>query len=240
MVKLLSIISIVLAIVLFPPATLAVISNNAVPGDLTYAIKRSLEDGIYAIASVNSVSKAWFSAARSDRRYKEVSALITQGKVAKDTLSELVTQTDTTAIQIAQIQDPVQKQQLIASYTQTIEKYDQGLQQLAQASTSAPETTSQVTTTRPTSIPTYKPTSTLIPTPSITPSPSSTTSQSTSGLTDKQDIEDAIEKLEKIRNKLKQHENNNQKENKDNQNEKQNQKEVTDTPKSVKSIKETK
>ena len=39
MIKLLSIICLVLAIVLFPPAALALVSNNAVPGDATYPIK---------------------------------------------------------------------------------------------------------------------------------------------------------------------------------------------------------
>jgi len=38
-IKLLSIICLVLAIVLFPPAALALVSNNAVPGDATYPIK---------------------------------------------------------------------------------------------------------------------------------------------------------------------------------------------------------
>ena len=46
MIKLLSIICLVLAIVLFPPAALALVSNNAVPGDATYPIKRALEVAI--------------------------------------------------------------------------------------------------------------------------------------------------------------------------------------------------
>ena len=70
MIRLLSILTIILAIILFPPATLAVLSNNAVPGDAAYPIKRTLEDVIYAAASINPTSKAWFSAARSDRRYR--------------------------------------------------------------------------------------------------------------------------------------------------------------------------
>ena len=53
MVRLLSTIVLILAIILFPPAVLALVSNNAVPGDSTYSIKRFLEDGIYTIASLN-------------------------------------------------------------------------------------------------------------------------------------------------------------------------------------------
>ena len=61
MIRLLSIITLILSIVLFPPASLALISNNAVPGDSIYPIKRFLEDGIYAVASITPGTKAWFS-----------------------------------------------------------------------------------------------------------------------------------------------------------------------------------
>ena len=136
MARLLGIISLILAIVLFPPAALAVMSNNAVPGDATYPIKRGLEDVIYAVASLTPTTKAWFAAARSDRRFQEVTVLITQGKQAQETLNELVVQTDIAAGQINQITDQKQKEQLINQLSQSIEKYDQGLQQLiAQPST---------------------------------------------------------------------------------------------------------
>lgn len=134
MIKLLSIISIILAIVLFPPATLAVISNNAVPGDSTYPIKRSLEDVIFAVASINPTTKAWFAAARSDRRFKELTVLITQGKGATETLNELVEQTQVAASQIAQVTDEEEKAKLIEQLQVSIEKYDQGLQQFADSS----------------------------------------------------------------------------------------------------------
>lgn len=227
MIRLLSILTIILAIILFPPATLAVISNNAVPGDPTYSIKRGLEDVIFAIASLNSATKAWFSAARSDRRFKELNVLITQGKQAKETLTELVEQTSVAAVQIAQIQDPGQKQQLVEEYTQTIEKYNQGLQELAQGSKAAPEVATQPTqqptltftttpkpTVRPTIVPNTKPSATptstvkpserlttRTPIPSSTAFPVPTPTQPSSG-SDQRDIKDAIDKLNKIKDKL--------------------------------------
>lgn len=178
MAKLLGIISLILAIVLFPPASLAVISNNAVPGDLAYPIKRFLEDGIYAVASFNPTTKAWFSAARSDRRFQEVAALIIQGKQAKETLNELVTQADIAASQINQITDQKQKEQLINQLSQSIKKYDQGLQQLTvqpSAKPAVPQSTiipSQTPSVSPISSPTPRatPTSTVSPTAPTSPS----------------------------------------------------------------------
>ena len=127
MVRLFTVISLILALVLFPPATLALISNNAVPGDATYPIKRSLEDIIFAIASANPVSKAWFAAARSDRRFKELKTLVAQGKKTSETLNELVEQTNVAASQIALVTNSTEKAKLIEQLSQSIDKYDQAL-----------------------------------------------------------------------------------------------------------------
>ena len=229
MIKLLSIVSIIFAIVLFPPATLALVSNNAIPGDATYPIKRKLEDVIYAAASLNPTTQAWFSAARSDRRFKEYSTLIAQGKSASNTLVELVSQTDVAAEEIKKIDDPVKKEQLIAQLSQSIEKYDQGLKQIAQqtpASVVAPVASSSetpqptatpntqitmtppapVSTSKPVNTPTpepsFVPTKTSLPSPTLTPSP--TPGHTTEGSGDQQqEVNDAIDKLKKIKDKLK-------------------------------------
>lgn len=163
MAKLLSIISLILAIALFPPAVLAVVSNNAVPGDTTYPIKRGLEDMIYAIASLNPNIKAWFASARSDRRFQEIAVLTAQGKVASQTLNELVEQTQTAANQINQVSDPAQREQLINQLSDSITKYEHGLsqisQQAGQSSVPTPEQSS----------------STLLPSVSTPPSSANTT-----------------------------------------------------------------
>ncbi len=194
MVKLLSTISLVLAIILFPPAVLAVVSNNAVPGDLTYPIKRGLENVIYAAASVNPTTKAWFAGARSDRRYEEVSALLAQGKTVDQSLNELVEQTQVVATQINQVSDPVQKQKLIAKLSDSITKYDAGLaqasQKQSQSSGVTPEQVQAVTpapviTTPPSAQPVIpsQPQAAVKPQPSTFPQaptvPSTTAPQST-------------------------------------------------------------
>lgn len=143
MIKLLSTLSLILAIALSPPAALAVVSNNAVPGDLTYPIKRRLESMIYAVASLNPTAKTWFAGARSDRRYQEITILATKGKKMKQTLQDLVEQTQITADQISQVSDPAEKEKLINQLSDSIAKYDAGLAQIAgqakQSSTTVPQ-----------------------------------------------------------------------------------------------------
>ena len=131
MARLLTILSLILVIALFPPATLALISNNAIPGDRIYPIKRGLEDIIFAIVSLNPVTKAWFAAARSDRRFQEFSTLIAQGKFASNTLNELVSQAEVAASEIKRIDDPIRRQQLVNQLSQSIDKYNQKLEEVA-------------------------------------------------------------------------------------------------------------
>lgn len=145
MAKWLSILVLVLMVGLFPPSVLALISNNAVPGDATYPIKRKLEDGILLVVSLNPSTKAWFSANRSGRRFDEARVLIAQGKQeAGGSLNELVSQTVVAARQIEEVKNPVQKEQLRQQLTQSIEQYSQGLNQIQkQMQSEQPEVVSQ-------------------------------------------------------------------------------------------------
>lgn len=228
MVRLLSTITLVLALVLFPPAALALVSNNAVPGDASYPIKRVLEDVIFTVASLNPVSKAWFAAARSDRRFKEFTTLVIQGKKGEETLNELVEQTQIAANQINQVKDDNQKQKLIQQLSESIKKYDQGLQQLSPQSqqpqptlvpvataTPLPQATpvpqevstpipapivppQPVPTIIPTPIPTSIPTAYPTPNPTVVPAPNPTVDA------DRQrQIEEARRRLEEIQRRLK-------------------------------------
>jgi hypothetical protein len=197
MARLLTILSIILCLLFFPPAALALISNNAVPGDATYPIKRALEEVILKLASVHPTTKAWFSIERSDRRFEEAKVLLVTGKTqALDSLNELVVQTQSVAIEIAQIKDPVKKQELTQKLTEEIKKYDQGLenikqeipvkQEIPQAEVPTSATSQPIPTIQPTSvaspgststpqpITTPRSTSTATPIPTATPHPTST------------------------------------------------------------------
>lgn len=211
MTKLLGIISLILALVLFPPAALALVSNNAIPGDATYPVKRGLEDVIYAVASLNPATKAWFAKARSDRRFQEIKILITQGKKASETLSELVEQAQVAASQIEKISDPVEKEKFINQLSNSITKYDQGLAQVLQSPVSPPAFSPVPSSvdipvfSAPTPTPALVPSNT--PLPSVTPAPSvaplpSVKPRPTPSPSGQNDIDKAREELDKIKEQL--------------------------------------
>lgn len=222
MARLISIIVLILSLVLFPPAALALVSNNAVPGDTVYPIKRKLEDIIFAIASINPTTRAWFAAARSDRRFKEFSTLIAQGKSASDTLDELVAQTQVAAEELKKVDDPIKKQELISQLSQSIDKYSQKLEEVSISSQPPPSQPSVVVTPTPTTAPilprvssplgvtsprptaTFRSTSTPQPSETLRPAPPSPTQAPSSPQppVDQEEIDDAKEKLEDIKDKL--------------------------------------
>lgn len=216
--RLLSIVSLVLVLVLFPPAALALVSNNAVPGDPTYPIKRGLEEVIYKVVSLNPTTKAWFAAARSDRRFKEFSMLVTQGKKTGEVLNELVRQTEIAADQIASVRNEGQKEKLVQKLSESIKKYDQGLKQLS-TETTAPTATivpsarlipvpTQRTvvglqpTVSPTTVPTVQPDPTLTAASSPSPTPTSQSTPTPTPASPNQDEQERQRQIEETRRRL--------------------------------------
>ena len=222
MARLLALATLILSLVLFPPATLAYLSQDAVPGDRMYPIKRGFEDVILTVTSINPWSKAFVATARSARRYREAQALLARGSSeATKTLNELVTQTSSAAEDIQKIANFEQKQALIAKLSKEIETFDKGLSEV-QAKTvvrSTPETAASVVASpspvpSPTFVavvPTPSPSPTLVnalpspspspvvqppaPTPSPVPTHPVVASQA-------EDIEKTRKELEKIKRKL--------------------------------------
>lgn len=194
MARIIGVLTLALMILLFPPATLALISNNAIPGDATYPIKRILEAGILKMLSVNPTTVAWFTVKRSERRFAEATTLLSAGKrdqTVRVTLNELVGHTDQAAKEIAKVDDPGRKKQLVNELKQSINKYQVRLEaekekikteqyqtptgQPSPSVTPEPTPTSQpVYSTPSTGLPSPTPTPRVTPlsTPRITPSPS--------------------------------------------------------------------
>lgn len=129
MLRIISILIFVLFIVLLPPAALAYVSQDAIPGDSLYPVKRKLEDIILNIATINPTSKAWFALAYTKRRYEETTSLIDKkdNTAASLTLKQLVSQTQSVAIEINQVNDQSQKAQLKEQLKTNITQYQQGL-----------------------------------------------------------------------------------------------------------------
>ena len=131
MARIFATIILVLMIALFPPAVLAVISNDAVPGQPMYPVKRGLEWGIVKIFSVHPSTKAIFAVKRSDRRFTEVTHLVEAGDTGENltaSLKDLVKQTGEAADDIKKIENPEEKTRKIAELKESIKKYKQGIE----------------------------------------------------------------------------------------------------------------
>ena len=122
---------IVLMIALFVPTGLVLASQDAVPGDRAYPVKRGLENVIVTLASLHPTTRAFFKTDMAGRRYKEAVALIRRGdQGSSQSLTELVAQTQAAATDISQISDPTAKQQLVDNLSKQIVQYKAGLSQL--------------------------------------------------------------------------------------------------------------
>lgn len=130
MTKIISFIILVLLIILTPPAVLAYISQDAVPGDMAYPIKRKLEDGILLLASIHPTTKAYFSLAFSQRRFKEAKALIAQGKDANQTLGELSSQINSAVTDVIGVKNKFSKKELISDLKKDFLTYERELKQV--------------------------------------------------------------------------------------------------------------
>lgn len=118
-------------IALSVPTGLVLASQDAVPGDKTYPVKRGLENVIVNLASLHPTTRAFFKTDMAGRRYKEAVALIRRGdQASSESLVELVTQTQAAATDISQISDPEAKKQLIDNLSKQIVQYKTGLSQL--------------------------------------------------------------------------------------------------------------
>lgn len=147
MLRIISILVLILFIVLLPPAVLAYASQDALPGEGLYPVKRKLEDIILSLSTINPTTKAWFALAYSRRRFQETTSLIDkkENTAASKTLTELVSQTQSVASQIKQVNDPTQKKQLSTELRNSVTEYKQGLdeaqKQLNQGSITLPSPT---------------------------------------------------------------------------------------------------
>lgn len=203
MVKLLSLLTLIVFLILFPPATLALVSQNALPGDSLYPVKRVLEEGILIATSFNPTTRAWFSAARSQRRYKEVRELVSKGekKAAAKSLKELIEQTSLTIDQVQLLEDSDQKKQLAASLIKSIDEYKIGLTEVKQEVIRSQSVTQPAIPSSPSPSVHITPPPVSQPTPTPTPAPFVPPSQQEDGdLTE--GLDEANDQLEEQRKRL--------------------------------------
>lgn len=125
---------IVLMLILLLPTGLVLASQDSLPGDRTYPIKRSLENIIISLVSVHPSTRALFTTNFSQRRFKEAVAMIKRNDDSAATISlvEMISQTREAAAEINKISDPVVKKQLSEKLSKQISEYKQQLVSIQQ------------------------------------------------------------------------------------------------------------
>jgi hypothetical protein len=181
-------------------------SQNAVPGETMYPVKRQLEQGIVVIASATPWTKAYFAVDRSERRFREASTLLARGGNAKSALDELIEQTSQASTTISDVQNVSERKKLWKNLSSQLEEYDRKLAQYTPPKSDLAVATPKPTPTTPAKIyatpaigapPTPRPTAT--PKPAATATPAAPTQPPPSGVTPEElaRIRQQIEELKK-------------------------------------------
>lgn len=163
---------------LLPFTVLIFLSQNSIPGDLFYPVKRGLESMVLAAASVSPSTRAAFRTDLTTRRFDEAEKLLL-GASGTTGLKDFVTEIQAAQNEVSAISDPVKKQQLQEKIQTSVAEYEKRLDvvkvklvaqeevsQLALAPTNTPIT---VATSEPGQQPI--PTNTQAPLPTSTPKP---------------------------------------------------------------------
>lgn len=119
-------------IALLVPTGLVLASQDALPGDSTYPLKRKLENVVIQLSSRHPVTQAYFGSDLSKRRFKEAVALIKRGDNASGSLNELVDQTQSAADSMKGISDSRLRKQMAANFSNQIDDYQKSLIQIEQ------------------------------------------------------------------------------------------------------------
>lgn len=151
---------------LLPFTVLIFLSQDSIPGDLFYPVKRGLEGVILAAASVSPSTRAAFRTDLTTRRFDEAEELLLGSST--NGLQDFVTEIQAAQNEVSAISDPVKKQELQQKIQTSVTEYEKRLDvvkvklveqeeinQLALAPTNIP-------TPIPTSIPTALPTKTQV------------------------------------------------------------------------------
>lgn len=121
--------SFVLIAIFTPLALLILLSQNAVPGDIFYPIKRLLERGILIAASAHPTTRATFHTNLADRRFKEAeSLLLARGDTS--VLPEFVLSVSLAEEEIAFIKNKKTKEDFEKKLIASIVTYDAKLEQV--------------------------------------------------------------------------------------------------------------
>lgn len=118
----------VVLIIFLPITVLILISQDSVPGDLFYPVKRGLENAILAAASVNPATRAAFKTDLTEVRFKEAAKLLI-AKADTAGLSDFITSVETTQEEVGNLSNEEAKRKLKDKLIAKIDEYQTKLTQ---------------------------------------------------------------------------------------------------------------
>lgn len=173
---------------LLPITVLIFLSQDSIPGDFFYPVKRSMENVILAAASVNPATRAAFTTDLTATRFKEAQSLVIS-KANASGLSTFVDEVQAAQVEVSHLQNPTEKANAEEKLAIKIDQYQNSLDTLqvkTQQTIIAYQSQEILTPTTipptsspnlPSVTPTFTPAPTLIPTstpiPTLNPLPSS-------------------------------------------------------------------
>lgn len=120
--KVLDVSSWVALFILTPAFFVAFLSQNSLPGDFLYPVKRGIEGTLLTIASANPTTKAFFHTDLTERRFTEAEKLLlSQANTAP--LEDFVAQIQSTEVAIDNVSDPVKQEELTEKVIAQIDSY---------------------------------------------------------------------------------------------------------------------
>ncbi|MEK7114811.1 MAG: DUF5667 domain-containing protein [Patescibacteria group bacterium] len=197
--KLFNISSWIILFALLPITVLIFLSQDSIPGDLFYPVKRSLENVVLAAVSVNPATRAAFRTDLTETRFKEAQSLVVSKSNATG-LFTFIDEVQSTQLEVTSLKNDTEREKLEEKLISKIEEYQTGLSTL-QAKTEQNVITYQFQET-PISTPppaesnsapagesptaalnqNQTPQNFLSPTPTFTPSPTPTVTSSPSSI----------------------------------------------------------
>lgn len=127
--KLFNISSWVVFFALLPLTVLIFLSQDSIPGDLFYPVKRSLENVILAAASVSPVTRAAFRTDLTETRFKEAQSLVVS-KSNTSGLSTFIDDVESTKQEVASLKNDTERGKAEEKLISKIEEYQTGLSTL--------------------------------------------------------------------------------------------------------------
>lgn len=114
---------------LLPITVLIFLSQDSIPGDLFYPVKRSLENVILAAASVSPATRAAFRTDLTEARFKEAQSLVVSKSNASG-LSTFIDEVQSTQLEVTSLKNDTERGKAEEKLAVKIQEYQKGLSTL--------------------------------------------------------------------------------------------------------------